>query len=174
VLDFAIIGLPRSGTAWASNWLTTDRTICLHDPLMSHTLDDLAAWDSGGKLVGVACTALWMFPDWVAANVKRVVCVDRDFEEVNQSLIDIGLTAMPQWSLERFQSLPGARVPMAGLFDPAQAEDIWVQLAPGVQFDAQRHGLLTGLSINPYFAGLEPDPRAVKDWVRRIQEAAQQ
>ena len=27
-----VFALPRSGTAWLANWLTTDRSLCLHDP----------------------------------------------------------------------------------------------------------------------------------------------
>ena len=31
-LDFAVLALPRSGTTWLANLLTTDTTLCRHDP----------------------------------------------------------------------------------------------------------------------------------------------
>lgn len=172
MLDFAIIGLPRSGTTWAANWLTTDRSICLHDPLMNYTLEQLAAFSSPGKVCGVACTALWKFPQWVAENVKRVVLIDRDPDDLNDSLCAIGLGSMATEDIEDFLNMDGQRADMAQLFDPLAAPEIWYSLIPSIDFDAQRHELLTGFMVNPYFAGWEPDPNAVKDWLRRIHEAA--
>lgn len=173
MLDFAIIGLPRSATTWAANWLTTDRSICLHDPLLTYTLDQLAEFRSPGKVCGVACTGLWQFPDWVARNVRTVLLIDRDPDAVNQSLVDIGLTPLPIESIELFLNMPGQRVDMGDLFDARCAGDIWHTLIPSIDHDAQRHELLTGFMVNPYFAGWEPEPTAVRDWARRIQEAAQ-
>lgn len=172
MLDFAIIGLPRSGTTWAANWLTTDHSICLHDPLANRTLDQLAAWHHPSKAVGVACTGLWQFPDWVAANVRRVVLLDRDPDEINASLTAIGLGGMPAASFDQFMDLPGQRVLMRELFDPVVAPDIWHSLMPDLPFDAERHELLTTFMVNPHFEGWEPDPAAVRDWVRRLQQAA--
>lgn len=172
MLDFAIIGLPRSGTTWAANWLTTDRSLCLHDPLINRTLDQLAQWRSPGKVCGVACTALWQFPEWVSKNVRRVILVDRALSEVNKSLTDIGLGEMPTHAVEQFLDMAGSRIDMASLFDPVHAPDVWCSLLPEIDFDAERHELLTGFMVNPYFAGWEPDPAAVKDWVIRLQEAA--
>jgi hypothetical protein len=174
VLDFAIIGLPRSGTTWAANWLTTDRSLCLHDPLTEHTLDDLAAWREPGKLVGVACTGLWQFPEWVAANVRNVVLLDRDIADIDRSLIEIGLGPMPPAAVEQFAAMVGRRFLMEELFNSAFASDIWHALVPGLSFDYARHELLTSFMVNPHFPSLEPSPRAVKDWVKRLQEAATQ
>ena len=42
MIDFMVIGLPRTGTTWASNWLTTDSTQCYHDPLYHTHYED---WD---------------------------------------------------------------------------------------------------------------------------------
>ncbi len=172
MLDFAVIGLPRSGTTWAANWLTTDRSLCLHDPLANHTLDELASFRIPGKLCGIACTALWRAPEWVAKNVKRVLLIDRDPDDLNESLRAIGLFEMPDQDIQMFMDMPGQRADMAQLFDQKFAEDIWHTLVPSLEFDAQRHELLTGFMVNPYFAGWEPNPAAVRDWARRVQEAS--
>lgn len=172
MLDFAIIGLPRSGTTWAANWLTTDTSICLHDPLVNQTLDQLAAWDEP-KLRGVSCTGLWMFPDWVKANVRNWIVIDRPVNQVNKSLTDIGLGSMPADAVRAFQEFPGLRATMDMLFDKATAPAIWEHLLPQVQFDKGRHKLLSGFMVNPYFKGWEPEPEAVQDWMARICKAAQ-
>lgn len=173
MLDFAVIGLPRSGTTWAANWLTTDRSICLHDPLVNNTLTELADWEVPGKLCGVACTGLWMFPEWVAENVKHVVLIDRDPDEVNRSLNAIGLSPLRDADIARFLDMDGQRADMLDLFDVAAASDIWFSLVPELDYDVDRHMVLASMMINPYFPGWEPDPKAVKDWAKRLAEAAQ-
>ena len=173
MLDFAILGLPRSGTTWAANWLTTDNSLCLHDPLVNRTLDQLQDWAfEMGHWKGVACTGLWMFPDWVKDNVACVVLVDRPVADVNRSLIDIGLGSMPDQAVEAFMAFPGKRVAMADLFKRETAAEIWGYLLGPVEFNAERHQLLTGFMVNPYFPGWEPDTVAVQDWMARVQKAA--
>jgi hypothetical protein len=81
VIDFIVVGLPRSGTAWAANWLTTDTTHCIHDPIAKHhhtELDDL----SSSKHLGVSCTGLWRFPDWLNKHPAKKVILRRDRAEI--------------------------------------------------------------------------------------------
>ena len=96
MLDFMVIGLPRSGTTWAANWLTTDHSTCLHDPLY-HT--HYSEWDSGlGRFkrgycqrVGISCTGIWRWADWVNAHPARKVVLLRDPTEVQHSMAQIAM-----------------------------------------------------------------------------------
>jgi hypothetical protein len=65
MLDFIVLGLPRSATTWLANWLTTDRSLCLHDPF-AKTLPE--QWDAGGKRLGISCTGAYLMP--AAARVQ--------------------------------------------------------------------------------------------------------
>lgn len=175
MIDFAILALPRSGTTWAANWLTTEHSLCLHDPMADISPSGLQAFggQDDGRLHGVSCTALWMQPDWVVANVKRWLILERSIDEVNCSLRAIGLGDMPEESVQAFRSMSGPRAPMSDLFRVGTARVIWEYLVPGLPFDVQRHALLKTWMVNPFFAGWEPDPVAVKAWMQRAQEAMQ-
>lgn len=89
MIDFMVIGLPRSGTAWAANWLTTDTTFCLHDPLAKYHHTELDGLVSDKRL-GVACTGLWTQPEWLNAHPAKKVILHRPLEEINRSLKAIG------------------------------------------------------------------------------------
>ena len=57
MLDFMVVGLPRSGTAWLANWFTTERAMCWHEPLWTRSLDELDAMKGAG-MFGIADTQL--------------------------------------------------------------------------------------------------------------------
>ncbi len=176
MIDFAVIALPKSATSWAANWLTTDESVCVHDPMVWHTPDemaDLRAINSAqSKYRGVACTGLWMVPGWVEQNVSRWVIVERPIEEVNAGLAAMGLGPMPEHCVRQFAKMPGERISMGALFEEATAHAVWNKLLPHVPFDRERHKLLTELMVTPAFQRIEPDPIAVKAWLKRIAEAA--
>ena len=41
VIEFMVLSAPRSASTWAANWLTTEKTLCLHDPVLEHYPEDL-------------------------------------------------------------------------------------------------------------------------------------
>ena len=177
MLDFAVIALPKSATSWAANWLTTEASVCIHDPMVWHKPDDMASLlslpGSSTKYRGVACTALWMVPGWVQENVRDWIVVERPIDEVNAGLCAMGLGPMPEDAVRLFDEMPGERIAMRDLFSEATAHAVWRKLLPYVPFDAERHRLLTELMVTPAFQRIEPNPSAVKAWLERIKEAAQ-
>lgn len=169
MLDFAIIALPRSGTTWAANWMTTKSNYCLHDPLATYTFDDLAKWgDMGAGFHGVSCTMLWAFPEWVKNYVRRWVILERPIDEIQASLAEIGLPPINEKMYAEFKQMPGLRVDWKNLFEPEAAKEIYNHLLPIGGFDAERHKVLRELHITPRFEAMQPRKEACLDLIRRI------
>lgn len=139
-----VIGLPRSGTAWAANWLTTDTTHCLHDPMAKYHHTELDGLVSDKRL-GVACTGLWMHREWLNAHPAKKVILHRDRSEVARSLDNLGFTDLPFPSLD---SINGLHVDWRDLWNRPEA--IWEHLI-GTPFDAERHRLLKELNVQVDF-----------------------
>ena len=148
-MQFAVFGLPRSGTTWAANWLTDGGAICLHDPIGDYAPTELAALDLG-RPWGVSCTGLWVF-DVVPEGVP-VVILERDEDERYASVAEIGFD-VPEgfraWERERFARVKGLRVPFADLFNEAGARRIWGHLRQGEPFDVLRWRMLRDVRVEP-------------------------
>jgi hypothetical protein len=144
VIDFMVIGLPRSGTAWAANWLTTDTTHCLHDPMAKCHHTDLDALPSAKRL-GVACTGLWLHRDWLNAHPAPKVILHREPGEVIASLDRLGFPPLPFPSLD---GIDGLHVAWRDLWD--NPEPIWQHLL-GTPCDMERHHLLKELNVQVDF-----------------------
>jgi hypothetical protein len=168
MMDFQLIALPRSGTTWAANWLTSDGAICYHDPLSSRTLETLGTHEPGREW-GVSCTGLWLFDEWLESyNCPRVI-LERDISEINASLTDIGLKCLPAWCESKFKELPGNRFHYSALFDPDGAEEIWSILRE-TKFDKERHKILCEMSIQPDFTKWKPDAAIMQELMKGIHE----
>jgi len=137
MIDYAIIALPRSGTAWASVWLD-----CIHDPLATMSFDELKNHNGG-----VSCTALWLYPDFVYENIKRWVIVDSDIGHIQEWCAANGYPQFKDYHIDLFHSLRGTRVNMADIFDTEKAQDIWEYLRPDEPFDVDRHNRLKVMNI---------------------------
>lgn len=162
MLDFMIIGLPRSGTTWAANWLTTNDTFCLHDPLYKLHYSE---WDTDRKhfphpmdyrLIGASCTGIWRWPDWVNAHPAKKIVVTRDFDEIQGSLGYIGLPYLNDDAPDALERIDAPRVHYTELFDPERAAAIWEHLV-GSGFCAHRHKALCEYELQPKFDIIEPD-----------------
>ena len=166
-----VLGGPRSGTTWAANWLTTDTTICLHDPLMEYTLQQLEQVSFPGKRVGIACTAAMLFPHWVNASKAKKVILYRSVPEINASLRLLGLMELDENKhYNRVQEIKGATLlPYEQLFTPKSAKGSAEYLE--VPFDAARFDLLRQMRVEPMFRHLNVGRQAVTDLVARINEA---
>ena len=177
MLDFMIIGLPRSGTTWAANLFCTDRTLCFHDPLYTTHYQD---WDT--KLpeqapviaeVGISCTGIWRWSDWVNAHPARKVILHRDLGEIADSMREIGLPEMDLEAAEKqLSSIIGMHVPHSDLFDAAKARDIWRHLVKRSNFNQPRHRLLVDIEMQPKFSGLSVGPEVTRRLQEEIQRAA--
>lgn len=159
MIDFMIIAAPRSGTAWAANWLTTETSLCLHDPLFEHSIE---TWDSipCDRCLGVACTGSAIFPAFLRKHPARKVVLHRDIGEVNQSLHQMGLSSLNVaiWT-EALRNVEGLHVDWRSLWRNPRA--IWEQLMD-TPFDVNRHRLLTKLNVQMDFEAVKPDPVVVR------------
>lgn len=161
MISFMVIGAPRSGTTWAANWLTTDSVHCIHDPLYHTHYED---WDKleCGVPLGVSCTGIWRWPDWVNSHPSKKVILHRDIGEVDESLVSIGLPAIGSADLG---SIQGLHVNYLDLFEERAALEIWEYLI-GPGFNRLRHQELRLIEMQPHFLGLSVGP----DVTRRLRK----
>lgn len=177
MLDFMIIGLPRSGTTWAANLFCTDRTLCFHDPLYTTHYQD---WDTelpkrsqDGVKVGVSCTGIWRWPDWVNDHPAKKLILHRDISEIEKSLTSIGLPGLEPGSEKKLSSIIGFHVPWTDLFDEVKAWDLWYYLLNDTgHFPTERHRLLVDFAMQPKFSGLSVGPEVTRRLQEEIQRAA--
>ncbi len=91
MIEFMLIAAPRSATAWAANWLTTDSTLCLHEPTARWSYQEWDTLKSERKL-GVACTVSAIRNrDFLNAHPARKVILHRDIEEIRASMGNLGI-----------------------------------------------------------------------------------
>lgn len=162
-----LIAAPRSGTTWAANWLTTDTTLCLHDPLWTRHYTELDAIQSSKRL-GVSCTGLYLFPEWVNRHPARKVILHRPLPEINASLEEIGLPAVTPESHASLDLIDGLHFNWRDLFDAPRK--IYEYLT-GLPFDEERHALLLDIEMQPNFAGLKVGRDVTRRLIGEIQAA---
>jgi hypothetical protein len=166
-IQFMVIAAPRSATTWCSNWLTTDTTLCLHDPLWRWHYSEIDAVPCS-KVLGIACTGIALFPDWVNAHPARKVILHRPLDEVDASLERIGLSALHgSWDgvLDRIR---GVHLDWRDLF--ARPKYIYEYLLDR-PFDAERHEALREINMQPAFAKLSIDRSATSRLIRELEYA---
>lgn len=131
-----VIGPPRSGTAWASVWLNA-----YHDPLWDVFYEDLDR-DLAG--LGVCCTGLGLFADFVAAHPAPKLILHRDPKDVNASLKALGLPAVDSRLFANLEHIQGLHVHWTELF--TNGFKIWSHLRTD-EYDPWRHKQLKMLKI---------------------------
>lgn len=144
MLDFIVLSLPRSGSAWISNWLTTDRTLCLHDPFAT-ALPEHWQWDHRRR--GISCTGAYLLPGWLRAQRCSVFVVERDRGVCDASLRALGLPETTDAMVAALAAVDAPRIPFADLWDEARAKQWWKRIVPGVAFDAIRYRQLRGMNV---------------------------
>ena len=150
MIEFMIIAAPRSGTTWAANWLTTDNTLCLHDPLWTRHYSELDSIKSL-KTVGISCTGIMYFHEFLNKHSARKVILHRDLNEINKSLCDIGLTEMEQKNIDVLSKINGIHRHWTEIFDsPKKIYEYLLELP----FDEERHDQLKEIEMQPHFDGL--------------------
>lgn len=172
MIHFMVLGGPRSGTTWAANWLTTDTTVCLHDPLLEYTVAHLQRMTfAGSKRFGISCTSAMLYPDWVNTQKCPKVVLHRNIGEINQSLRTLGLTELiPARHEARLAAVKDAmHIPYDYLFIPKIAKIIAKYL--DVPFDPTRHDILMQMRIEPMWKHLNVGTEAATQLIKRITEA---
>lgn len=155
MIDFMLLAGPRSGTTWCANWLTTDTTMCLHDPLTVYKIPVLEQLTFPGRRKGIACTGSYLYPDWVLGSKARKAILYRDPEEINHAHDALGLRRIdPVKHNKAIARLVDNGVPVwdwDAIFEVRTALDIWNTLLPDLPFDLHRHHQLVGMNVQPQF-----------------------
>lgn len=110
----------------------------------------------GCNLLGVSCTGIWRWTDWVNSHPATKLILKRDFNEVQASLEAIGLPKLEKNAPSLLDRVYGLQFEYTDLFDTSAAEEIW-RHATGRSFDAARHRALVEYVIQPKFDAIEPD-----------------
>lgn len=168
MIRFMVLAAPRSGTAWAANWLTTDQTLCLHDPLFKHHYEDLDRLQSA-KTLGVACTGLVNFTRWLNDHPARKVILHRPVAEVNASLQAVGLPVMPEGWERRLDNIDGHHCHWRDLFERPQFIYEHLLQRP---FDRERHNQLRELEVQRHFEGIVINKDATARLLAELEKAA--
>jgi hypothetical protein len=170
MIDFMVLSAPRSASTWAANWLTTHRTLCLHDPLLEHTVEELDGIPHAQATFGISCTALPLCHAWVDAHAARKLVLHRDIADIDASLKRIGLTALSRHWTGALERLRGMHVHYLDLFQASSAKRIWEYLTE-TDFDPGRHRHLTRMRVTPYHPKVPIDAECARDFRRRIERA---
>lgn len=171
MLQFMVLSAPRCASTWVANWLTSERVLCLHDPILEHTPEDLDTLPCD-RLLGIACTGLALLTPFVNAHPARKVVIHRDFKEINDSLMSIGLTRVvaKRWETALQAIEEAMHVYYADLFKPAVAEMVYQHLTQ-LPFDRARHDLLRVMHVEPLFDHVKIVPERAREFRRRVSEA---
>lgn len=169
-IEFMVIAGERSGSTWAANWLTTDTTLCIHDPLHRCALEDLDGIAIRGKRIGIACTALQLAPHWLNAHPAKKIILRRHDEDIRSSWARIGIQEVPSTpgTADRLGRIDGWHYRYEDLFDQAHARTMSTLL--GVPFDAHRHAELVQMNIQPHWAAVQVTKRGAEQLVDRIRK----
>jgi hypothetical protein len=169
MIHFMVLGLPRSGTAWASNWLTDSLMVCHHDPLFQHPVEALDSLPCDERVLGIADTGLWKFPEFLASHPARKVMLHRDLDEVNASLRRSGLPPVSRTHERMLWEIDGAHCDWRMLFE--QPRFIYHYLFGVVMLDTLRHSMLCKLNVQADFEKLDPDPVVTGQLLRQMAAA---
>lgn len=164
MIRFMVIAAPRSATTWASNWLTTDTTLCLHDPLFTHHYTELDELKSD-RMLGISCTGIAMFPDWVNAHPARKVVLHRERSEINKSLQAIGLPPLGKEWEARLENIQGMHCDWRDVFDRPQR--IYEYLLRR-SMDWGRHTLLSEINVQPQYSRLHQNKAVGKRLIAEL------
>lgn len=169
MIDFIVLGLPRSGTTWLSNWLTTDSSLCLHDPFAKALPEH---WERDSRRFGISCTGAYMLPGWLQAQKCHVAVIERDPVACDASLARMGLPATTARMRCLLATARGRRWQFADLWNETAARELWAFLLPGIAFDAPRYRLLREFRIEPHTWA--PDLEVMGEVFRRYDMESQQ
>jgi hypothetical protein len=145
MLDFMVLALPRSGTAWVANLLTTDTSLCIHEAFMDNSINDLDTRSYDGML-GIAETSAFTKVDEINQHSAKKLVIERPFNEVNESIAKLGFKAMPSYSDDLMIQLKGYRIAFKDLFNyDIMAEAYYYLLRK--ELNQERHRMLCQMNI---------------------------
>lgn len=167
MIDFMVIAAPRSGTTWVSNLLTTDTSLCLHDPLYLHDFEDLDQLPHTTNLLGIACTGSMIYADKLNSHSARKLILHREQSEIEASLAQLGMNSAGVQYEPLLNRLEGRHCHWRELFD-------YTEMSAHFEFLLQkplsrdRFQLLQHMHIQPDFAAVPYSPEAVKGFLKNL------
>lgn len=152
MIDFMVITAPRSASTWTANWLTTDTTLCMHEPSWKM---DCSAFDSieSEKMLGLSETGSIGFHKWAKQHPARKVILHRDIDECSASLQALGFPPLSDYWRTALDGIEGRHYHWQDVWDEAKAKDIYEFLLQR-EFDAERWRWIKEIEMQPHFAGL--------------------
>lgn len=148
MLDFAILGLPRSRTAWLAAFLTTDSSHCWHE--YSANVDKPSDFLNAmvpGKISGIADTGAALLGDDINNLVRRVVVIHRDVRESEASLARaFGVAVDMGWIPQRLLAIDGLHIAYNDLDNLESIASLWEYCLQS-PFQRERFELFRGLNI---------------------------
>lgn len=162
MIEFMVIGNPRSGTTWAANWLCTDTTHCLHDPFATVHYQD---WNKvkSNKMLGVSDTGIAIFHQWLNNHPARKVILHRDMQEI--------FSQVPEFEglQDNLDKIDGMHVHFTDLFNnPKRIYEFLLQK----EFDAERHQELKNIQMQPMAEEMHIDRAVIKKIMDEIKGIA--
>ena len=145
MIDFMVLALPRSGTAWVSNLLTTDTSLCIHEAFMDHSINDLDNLAYDGML-GIAETSAFTKVDEINQHSAKKLVIERPLNEVNESIAKLGFKAMPSYSADLMIQLKGYRIAYKDLFNYEIMSEAYYYLLRK-ELNQERHKMLCQMNI---------------------------
>ena len=164
-----VLSMPRSSSTWVANWLTTEKTLCLHDPILRYAAEEFDSIPCD-RTLGIACTGTALLADFVNAHPARKLILHRDRDEVNRSLETIGLSALQKPWTRALDRLRGMHVYYTDLFDPVTAAPIY-EYVTGQPMDTARHLELVAMHIEPHFERIQLKLDRARSFRERIERA---
>lgn len=171
MIEFMVLSAPRSGSTWMSNWLTTEATLCLHDPVLEHAPEDFDRIESD-RTLGLSCSGLALLPDFVNDHPARKLIIHRPMDEINRSLGSIGLTPLGNVWRGALDKIVGLHVQFDHIFNTVLANKMHQHLT-GRPVDKVRHAHLCCMHIDPEFSRVEVARDRTRDFRERIVRALQ-
>lgn len=170
-ISFMVLAGPRSATTWLSNLLTTDHTLCMHDPLLEYTTLQLDQVTIPGKRLGIADTTALLWPVWLNLHTAKKIVVWRDPEEINHALIQLGLARLDVSKHAVRISALDKKIKVydwRAVFEWRTAKEICDRF--DVPIDKWRFHELRKMNVQPEFSRLPVSKEAIQQLVTRIVE----
>lgn len=140
-----VIALPRSGTAWAANLLTTDDSVCLHESFLQFTMDQLDDLQMPHKL-GISETAGAFFSEEVNKHSAKKLVITRPLNEINASAQKLNLPVLTEHAASLLNDIDGYRIEYRNLFDYKEMSKAFEFLL-NKKLDPIRYALLCGMRV---------------------------
>lgn len=162
MINFMVLGGPRSATTWMANLLTTDNTWCIHDPFLEYTLDQITQIYVPNKRIGISCTASLLHADWVNSQKCPKIILYRHPREINACLVALGMTELePAKHHQRVNAVKAAMYPWDAVFRQNIAKEICRNF--DVPFDIYRFRELVKMNVQPQWNRLPVAKAALEE-----------